>query len=222
MCVIEIDGSIKRENAMSIKSVSCPRCKAPMNVAASMASTKCQSCGHVFPISGVAAAGSAQAGNQHAKARGAEASGDKTDSNLGQWLVVGGVTALAALGLVAITFFRVGAAGDPDPEKQGPPMRENAAVVEDLQKQSEDGEIEFRVVKLAESTRKSIYRDHKKMIASSFGKAMKIPKSGAAGQALNKGLGGIVDSEVTKISLIHGISEDDYAQIIAEGDAKGW
>jgi hypothetical protein len=193
-----------------------------MNVAASMASTKCQSCGQVFSISGAAAEASGQQGNAYATSPRTEASDGKTDSNLGQWLVVGGVTTLAVLGLLAITFFRVGAAPDPKLKDQGPPMRNDASVVEDLQPQTEGGEIEFRVVNLAESTRKSIYRDHKRMIASSFGKATKIPKSGAAGQALNRGLGGIVDSEVTKIALIHGISEDDYAQIIAEGDAKAW
>ena len=202
---------------MSIKSVTCPRCNASMNVSASMASTKCHSCGNVFPVSGATATG-----NSGAKTTVPDESRENRDGNLGQWLIVGGVTSLALLGLVAITVFRVGAAPDPEQQEQGPPMRNNAAVVEDLKQQIDGGETEFRVVDLPESTRQSIYRDHQKMIASSFGKAKRIPKSGLAGQTLNKGLGGIVDSEVTKMSLIHRISEDDYAQIIAEGEAKGW
>lgn len=204
---------------MSIKSVTCPKCNAAMNVAASMASTKCQACGNVFSVSGAIASRPAASGSPVNKAR---ETGSTSDGNLGHWLIVGGVTAVAILGLLAITFFRVGADAEPGPENQGPPMRKDARVVEDLQQQSEGGEIEFRVVKLPESTRKLIYRDHKKMIASSFGKAKKIPKSGLAGQTLNKMLGGVVDNDVTKMSLIHGISEDDYAQIIVEGDAKAW
>lgn len=208
---------------MAIKSVSCPKCNASMNVAASMASTKCQACGNIFPVSGLAASRTATNAPASSSAKTRKAgNSSKSGGNLGHWLIAGGVTALAILGLLAITFFRVGADPEPGPENEGPPMRTDATVVEELQQQTGDGEIEFRVVNLPESTRKSIYRDHKKMIGSSFGKAKKIPKSGVAGQSLNRLFGDVVDNEVKKLAIIHGISEDDYAQIIAEGDAEQW
>jgi hypothetical protein len=196
-----------------------------MNVVATMASTKCQGCGTVFPVNGTGGASRpGEAVGDRAPTRSHEEPADTGENNLGHWLVVGGVATLAVLGLAAITFFTFlrGSGEQSEMATPQPPMRTDAAVVEDLQENIDSGATEFRVVDLPESTRRQIYRDHKKMIASSFGKARKIPKSGVAGQTLNKGLGGIVDSEVTKMALIHRISEDDYAQIIAEGEAKDW
>ncbi|MCA9136087.1 MAG: hypothetical protein KDB00_04995 [Planctomycetales bacterium] len=209
---------------MSIKTVVCPRCGTSMNVAASMASTKCQSCGNVFPIT---AAGASPAAAQVGRQSGSQPSRTKNESDggakatPGQWIVVGGVAAAALIGLILLTVLRTGGGDDVPAEKPEVPMRTQASVVEDLD--LKEGETPtFRVVNLPESTRQSIYRDYKRMIESSFGSTKKIPKSGVAGQSLNKMLGSTVDRDVTQMALIHKISEEDIAQIYAEGEAKGW
>lgn len=204
---------------MSIKAVQCPNCRTSANVVATMATTKCQACGTVYAVSGPAATSAAAQGPAKTNSKGRDSTAG-SGGQLGNWLIVGGVSALALIGLILITVFRAGGGND-QAEKPAIPMREHATVVEDLQ--IEAGETpQYRVVDLPESTRKQIYQDYKKMIASSFGKAKKIPKSGVAGQTLNSVLGDVVDNDVTKMALIHGISEEDIAQIFAEGEAQGW
>ncbi|WP_182869713.1 hypothetical protein [Stieleria mannarensis] len=205
---------------MSIKRVQCPQCNAAINVPASMASTRCPTCGGVFSIS---AAASQASHPQPTRPNNPDVT-DKDDSDagdrIGQWLVVGGVAGLAVVGLILLVVFSGGSADEP--EKPEVPMRSQAQVVEDLKLDETPGETEYREVDLPESTRQKIYRDYSQMIASSFGKAKKIPKSGVAGQTLNKTLGAVVDREVTHMALTHGITEEDVAQIYAEGQAKGW
>ncbi|QEF99402.1 hypothetical protein Mal15_34660 [Stieleria maiorica] len=205
---------------MSIKRVQCPQCNVPINVPASMASTQCPSCGGVFSISAAAS----QASNPQPARPAKTVTNDDDDSDsgdrIGQWLVVGGVAGLAVVGLILLVLFSGGSTEEP--EKPEVPMRSQAQVVEDLKLEQTPGEVEYREVDLPESTRQKIYRDYSQMIASSFGKAKKIPKSGVAGQALNQTLGAVVDREVTHIALTHGITEEDVAQIYAEGQAKGW
>ena len=153
---------------MSIKSVSCPRCNAAMNVPASMASTRCPSCGETFAI---AAAGAGQAKSQ----RGADAKSvaidddddGRADDRTGQWLVVGGVAGLAVVGLILLVVFSGG--GDEEPEKPKLPVRTQATVVENLNLDETPADTEYREVNLPESTRQQIYRDSTHMIASSFG-----------------------------------------------------
>nr|WP_143548022.1 hypothetical protein [Rhodopirellula sp. SM50] len=206
---------------MSIKRVSCPRCNAAMNVPASMASTRCASCGETFAI---AAAGAGQAKPQRDADSKSAAIDDEDDGHsedrIGQWLVVGGVAGLAVVALVLLVLFSGG--GEEEPEKPKLPVRTQATVVENLNLDETPADTDYREVNLPESTRQQIYRDYSQMIASSFGKSKKIPSGGAAGQALNKTLGSVVDREVTHMALVHGISEEDIAQIYAEGRAKGW
>ncbi|QDV44880.1 hypothetical protein Enr13x_47510 [Stieleria neptunia] len=218
---------------MSIKSVRCPRCNASMNVPASMASTRCPSCGETFAISTAGAAAGATSGaaagtGQPKSRRGGDSKSagfdedddGRSEDRIGQWLVVGGVAGLAVVGLILLVVFSGGA--EEEPEKPKLPVRTQATVVENLNLDDTPADTEYREVNLPESTRQQIYRDYSQMIASSFGKAKKIPSGGAAGQALNKTLGSVVDREVTHMALVHGISEEDIAQIYAEGQAKGW
>lgn len=204
---------------MAIKSVSCPQCRTSVNVPASMASTKCPACGAVFSVSGAASPAASSASPKRVPAD--EDSGGPSGERLGQWLIVGGVALLAVIGLVVLTMTSFGKTVDGETADADAPMRDQATVVEALEL-NEDEVPEYRVVDLPESTRKAIYRDYSKMIASSFGKAKKIPKGGAIGQALNQTLGQTVDREVTSMAIIHGITEEDIAQIYAEGQAKGW
>lgn len=185
-----------------------------------MASTKCQACGNVFPVG--AAGASADSGPFPNKPTPRNGDSDQgANATAGQWIVVGGVAALALIGLIILTVLRSSGGDEVEPEKPEVPMRTQASVVEDLEL-VEDQTPEFRVVNLPETTRQSIYRDYKKMIGSSFGKAKKIPKGGVAGQSLNSMLGSTVDRDVAQMALIHGVSEEDIAQIYAEGQAKGW
>lgn len=205
---------------MSIKSVKCPRCSAVSNVPATMASIKCHSCGNVFSPSAAAAPQANAPQSSRPPSRDRDDADSDAEDRFGQWFVVGAVAAVAFVGLAFLTFFRPGPSEEP--EKPEIPMREQATVVENLNLDPEGGEIEYRVVDLPESTRQKIFRDYSLMIGSSLGSNKKVPKSGAAGQALNKTLGSIVDREVTHFALQNNITEEDVAQIYAEGKAKGW
>lgn len=195
---------------MSIKRVSCPGCNQSLNVPASMASTKCPSCGTVFSPSNPAAAAPAPAAKKLP-----ESDTPRDPTQLLPWLVAGGVAALAVIGLIGLTFL-----GGESSSNDSPAAGSSEQTV------AEESPLpipsEYRVVDLPETTRMSIYRDYKQMMASSFGKAKKVPKSGAAGQALRGMLQSTVEREVTHMALIHGVSEDDILQIVAEGEAKGW
>lgn len=194
---------------MSIKRVTCPGCKQSLNVPASMASTKCPSCGTVFSPANPTASQSAPARRSEARV-----APSRDPGRLLPYFVVGAVASLALMGLLLLTFLR--ADGDATPAAEPPPERaEISAAVDRVP-------ADFQVVDLPESTRKKIYSDYRGMIASSFGKSKRIPKSGAAGQALDGMLKGTVDREITRMALVYQISEDDILQIVAEGDAKNW
>jgi hypothetical protein len=144
------------------------------------------------------------------------------------YLVAGAVASLAIAGLLLLTFFRA-APEDAAPEEAA--SKENAvspqspaaapSVAGEASAETQ-GRKNFRVVDLPESTRKKIHADYQRMIASSFGKSKRIPKSGAAGQALEGMLQGTVERERRRMALIYDISEEDILQIVAEGEAKGW
>jgi hypothetical protein len=133
-------------------------------------------------------------------------------------LVFGGVLALALVGIAGLTLLRPGETPPPEAER---PTAMPAAETSSENAQAEPT-TEYRVVDLPEKTRRQIFNDYQRMMASSFGKAKKIPEGGAAGQALRGMLQATVDREITQMALIHGVSEQDIRQIIAEGKTKGW
>ena len=200
---------------MSIKRVTCPGCKQTLNVPASMASTKCPHCGTVFSPANPAAAQSAPS-----RPSNAPASPPRDSGQLMQYLIFGTVAMLAVLGVLLLTFFRSAPENENGPAAAPTAPPPAMAAQEDATAPSTSGD--FREVDLPESTRKKIYNDYRRMIASSFGKSKRIPKGGAAGQALEGMLQGTVDREIKQMALIYHVSEDDILQIVAEGDAKGW
>ena len=202
---------------MAIKTVACPQCGAKLNVPATMGSAKCSSCDHVFSTTGSQAE---QATQPLASAVGSESNRDNTQ--WGAWIVAGGVFVLAVTGIIGLVFF----GGDTSRKPGSLPASETAVASESPDDKSDSSEAisagDYREIDLPESTRRKIFREHKAMIASSFGKAKKIPQGGAAGQALGNMLGATVDREITRMALIYGISEDDIDQVVLEGKAKDW
>ena len=85
-----------------------------------------------------------------------------------------------------------------------------------------DAEPNFREIDLPESTRKSIYSEFRQMTASSIEKQIYLPKGTKAHRRVSSTLQSIVERDVQQQAIIHDIPEQDFYQIIAEGDWKGW
>ncbi|MEL6107626.1 MAG: hypothetical protein AAFU85_16425 [Planctomycetota bacterium] len=210
---------------MAIKQVTCPKCQASMNVMATMTSVQCQSCGHVFPTAVPQPAAPAQS------ATAPESTDDDQDdaSKMMMWTIIGGAGAVFFFAVAIIAAFQfVGdgsaerAAREMTAEQKKEARREKIA--EDAAPYvptTEDGKYVV-VEKLAESTRKRIYREHVEMLERSFGRASKVPKGGAIGKALGGTIGGIIEREIERLTLAYGISKEEYANVIAEGEAKQW
>ncbi|KAA5543839.1 hypothetical protein FYK55_11765 [Roseiconus nitratireducens] len=203
---------------MSVKRVTCPYCRTSMNVAASMASVKCQHCSGVF-----------KPGEQPATATppGGATSAPKANSSPPLWLIGTVVAAVVLLVAAPVGYYFATAnqapaapGADDSPAAPAAPV---ATTDGDPSPSDDDPETaSYRVVDLPDSTRKKIYQDYQRMIDSSFGKAKRIPASGQAGTALRDMLGKTVQREITGLALIHHITEEDIYEIIKEGDAKGW
>ena len=201
---------------MSIKRVVCPGCQQSLNVPASMASTKCPACGTVFSPANPNA--SAPAAPQTPLP---ESNAPRDEGKMVQWLVAGAVATLAVVGLILLTFLRAAPKDDAADQAAAGNIADQPAAEKPIETPIDIPDT-YEVVDLPESTRKSIYHDYQQMIGSSFGKARKIPKSGAAGKALRGMLTSTVEREIKHMALIHNVSEDDILQIVAEGDAKDW
>lgn len=202
---------------MAIKTVSCPQCGTRLNVPATMGAAKCSSCDHVFSTTQPQAEKATKPIGSSVRSE-----SNPDDANWAAWIVAGGVFVLAVIGIIGLVLFGGDTSGNPD----SLPASETAVASESPVQKSDSADSisagDYREVDLPESTRRKIFREHKAMIASSFGKANKIPKGGAAGQALGNMLGATVDREITRMALIYGISEDDIDQVVLEGKAKGW
>ena len=203
---------------MSIKTLTCPNCGANINVAVSMAQAKCPACQSLFSTTGgPASPATRSAGTVDTETKTADG---KPPVQLAAWIVVGTVLAVAITGLLVLSLTR----GDHGAPAAPGNLAGNQSTAEPVAAEPQETQPaqSFRVVDLPESTRRQIFRDHKAMTSSSLGKAKRLPQDGLAGQSLNEALGGIVNQGVTQMALIHGVSEEDIRQIVAEGKAKGW
>jgi hypothetical protein len=216
---------------MSIKRVVCPECGTTANVPASMTSVQCDGCGHVFSPG---QAREAAAADPYAPVAVSEDSGGSFPTTLVAAIAIVGVLLVAGFGAVFLLFATdvqstprgkpeaakastTAKSSEPDDSTSGEPKADRSAAGSP----SESGG-NFQIVDLPESTRKTIYRDYQKLTASSVGKASRLSEFGKAGADLNATMDQTVKREVTRMSLIHGISEDDIMQIVAEGKAKDW
>ncbi|MEO1524549.1 MAG: hypothetical protein AAFX06_03895 [Planctomycetota bacterium] len=150
-------------------------------------------------------------------------------SKMIMWTVMGGAGALFLFVASIIAAFRF--VGDGSAERAAGEQAELRKQEERQQKIQDDaapyvpkieGDTYQEVTKLAESTRKRIYREHVGMIESSFGKAGKVPRGGAIGQSFRGALGGIIEREINRLLVAYGITREEYANILAEGEDKGW
>ncbi|MCO8121416.1 zinc-ribbon domain-containing protein [Stieleria sp. TO1_6] len=204
---------------MSVRKVTCPKCGNAINVPASMQSIKCQSCQNVFPATQSSATPAAT--NPYTATHSQSESQSAGNKNSQRVLIAAGASALALIALGLVGFLMVGsvktstpvrATKMPAPATQPPVAAPAPATTAP----------EYRVVDLPESTRQKIYHDYQQMMASSFGKAKRIPKSGTAGIELRGMLGQIEEREITHFALLHKVSEEDIHQILAEGKDKDW
>lgn len=211
---------------MAIKQVTCPTCQASMNVMATMTSVQCQSCGHVFLTSGSQPAAPAPS----APAPQSTSDDDPDDSSkMMMWTIIGGAGAVFFFAIAIIAAFQF--VGDGSAEREAREMTAEQKKEARRQKIAEDAAQYVPTIKdgtyvvvekLAESTRKRIYREHVEMLERSFGRASKVPQGGAIGKALSGTLGGIIEREIDRLTLAYGISKEEYANVIAEGEAKEW
>ena len=202
---------------MAIKTVECPQCGTKLNVPATMGAAKCSACNRVFSTTEPQRAPPTRSSGSPASA-----TIERGESNWVAWMVAGGVFALALAGIAGLVMFGGDSASEPTAVTNDGTVSKSDSDINGSATTDSVAASDFREVKLPESTRRKIFRDHQAMIASSFGKSKKIPHGGAAGQALDKMLTATVDREITRMALVYGISEDDIAQIILEGKAKGW
>ncbi len=190
---------------MSVKQVTCPKCRSTLNVVASMTSVQCSSCGTVFNPAAPATSRAAVPSHEP------QSSDSGMDPTL-QWLLMGGMAGLILLGVVGVILFSMNTPPPPPP----PP------VVKAPLDESIDLPDDYKVVDLPLATKKRIYLEYNQMIESSFGKADKVPKSGVAGQQLRGMLTETVNREIRHFALLHNVSEEDIRNVIAEGKAEGW
>lgn len=208
---------------MSVKKVTCPGCRNSMNVMASMATVKCPSCGQVFDANAPATSAAYKPPTTQQQLGGTS---NAAAGKLIPWLIFGGVLFLAIGGIAVMTLTPQRKSSAPEVATQPvPEVNKDTGKVEIVDKpieESGESKPEYEIVDLPESTRKKIFREYNAMMDSSFGKAKRIPKSGAAGQGLRSMLGGTVEREMNHMALIYGIEPEEILEIIAEGEDKGW
>ena len=201
---------------MSIKQVVCPQCNATMNVAASMGQVQCQKCQTVFVPGAAANTASASSATRPSKS-----ATDGESSSKNQVVMFSGVAVAIAMSLLAVAIATSGSKDKNGSESVDPGAESEAAVVADAASKTPAAP-SYEVVNLPDSTRQKLYGDYKAMMNRSVGKAKKLPGDGTAIKRFQALTGTIAEREVTRMALAHNISDDDFQQIIAEGEAKGW